>query len=125
MKHLLTILLITSTLLGFALADNAKGKAIYDQSCQTCHNPSTATLMKAPEAHNAKDWKERMTAAEAIAKKEPKKYKNALAVLVTSVKNGKGAMAPGGMCHNQTASDKKCSDADYSAAIKFMMSSKK
>ena len=127
MKTLLCSLLLLSALLSFASAtdSNARGKAIYDQSCQTCHNAGTAPLMKSPVTHDTEAWKERMAAAVVIAKKDPKQYKNGMDVLVNTVKNGKGAMLPGGMCQNQSTPDKKCTDADYEAAIKYMMSSKK
>lgn len=127
MKTLLTSLLIISTFSSFAFAGDAstKGKVIYDQSCKTCHQASTAALMKSPEAHDVKAWKERLATAEAAAKKDPKQFKTGMDVLVNTVKTGKGAMVPGGMCQDPSTENKKCTDADYIAAINFMMSAKK
>ncbi len=115
----LTLVLLCS-LCANSYADNELGKAIYDKSCQTCHNPNTAPLMLAPAAHNLEDWKLRFENAEVLAKKNPKEYPNALAVLIASVKNGKGTMVAGGMCQDQSTPDKQCTDADYAATINFM-----
>lgn len=101
-------------------ADNDLGKAIYDKSCQTCHNPGTAPLMLAPSVHDAADWKIRFENAENIAKKDLNKYPDALSVLVASVKNGKGSMVAGGMCQDNATADKKCTNSDYAAAIRYM-----
>lgn len=109
---------------GFSLttaqAQTDRGEAIYKQACKTCHNPSTAPLMKSPVVHDVAAWKLRIDAAKAAAKKEPAKYKDAMAFLVATIKQGKGAMPAGGMCVDQSTTDKKCTDADYIAAIKFM-----
>ncbi len=122
MKKMGLLFLIIFGFNSSALANNNLGKEIYDHSCQTCHNQNTAPLMRAPTAHDKADWKLRFTDAENLAKKDPKKYPDALAVLIASVKNGKGSMMPGGMCRDNATSDNKCTDADYTAAIKFMSS---
>jgi len=105
-------------------ADATLGEQIYNKSCKTCHNPNTAPLMKSPVVHDVAAWKLRFKAAEEIAKNNPEKYKSAMDVLVATVKGGKGAMPAGGMCMNASSNNKKCSDAEYVAAIKFMSEKK-
>lgn len=115
-RLLLVLMLFSSS----SLYATDLGQTIYEKSCQTCHNPSTAPLMLAPTVHNITDWTIRFEIAAKIAKENPSQYPDALAVLVASVKNGKGSMIPGGMCQDDAAPNKKCTNADYAAAIKFM-----
>lgn len=118
------IVLCSLFISSIAFAANETGQQIYQKACVTCHNPNTSPLMKSPQVHDQAAWQARFKAAEAVAKNDPNK-ETALDVLVNSVKNGKGAMPPGGMCVDPNTSDKKCTDADYKAAIKFMSSAEK
>lgn len=123
-KLVVILFVMLVSFLAFSFANN-RGQAIYKQACQTCHNPNTAPLMNSPIVHDVKAWKFRLESAEELAKKDPAKYKNGMAVLVQTVKKGKGAMVPGGMCQDATTPDKQCTEADYTAAIEFMMSPEK
>lgn len=130
MYNKLLILIILCAISSIALITTSataaeRGKEIYQQSCKTCHNPSTAPLMKAPAVHDTKAWGLRIDAAKAIVKNNPDKYKNVMEYLAETVKKGKGAMVPGGMCVDNSAPNKKCTMQDYIAAIKFMSTAKK
>lgn len=70
--------------------------AKYEKSCKGCHGTGAAG---APVAGNAMDWEPR------IAK--------GIDALLASVKNGFGNMPPKGLCAD-------CTDADFTALIKFM-----
>jgi cytochrome c5 len=107
LRLLLAILLI---MMNDAFAANDLGKQDYEKACHLCHNPSTAPLMKAPPAHDVAAWKVRFDTAKVTSKKE-----DVIPVLIETVKRGKGAMPPGGMCQD-------CRDEDYRAAIKYMSS---
>lgn len=121
-KYLLSFIFILISTSLWAAAN--PGEAIYNKSCQTCHNNNTASLMQAPAVHDVAAWKQRYALAQAESKKDPKVYKDAMSYLVTTVKKGKGAMVAGGMCMDSSTADKKCTDADYVAAIKFMSQKK-
>ncbi len=123
MRRLLTIFGCITLMTVAGYANTLSGETIYNNSCKTCHNPATAPLMKAPVVHDKAAWQQRFDAAKAIAKNNPEKYKDALAVLVETVKNGKGAMPAGGLCVNKANKDSQCSDAEYASAIQFMMHS--
>lgn len=113
MKYLFGLLALIVTLSPLsAQASNQKGKVVYDQHCQVCHNPNTAPLMKAPPAHDTSAWKVRIKQAKAAVKTD-KSAKDAIGVLVQSVKNGKGTMPPSGMCT-------ECTNKDFRAAIEYM-----
>ena len=73
----------------------------YNKACVVCHASGVAG---APKFGSADDWKPRL--AKGIDK------------LVLSVKGGLNAMPPRGMCPD-------CSDADYTALIKYMSTPKK
>jgi len=73
-----------------------EGKAVYDKACQICHSMGVAG---APKAHDAAAWAPRLT--------------QGLETLVSTIKTGKGAMPPGGMCTD-------CTDEDLKNAIDFM-----
>ena len=96
-------ILLTTLMLGIMspLLSAQSGEAVYKKACQTCH---AAGVAGAPKKGDSAAWKAR------LAKGMP--------ALVKSIKAGKNAMPPGGMCTD-------CSDADYKAAIKYMSSSKK
>ena len=76
------------------------GKAVYDKACHICHSMGVAG---APKLQNKADWAPRLA--------------QGMETLVVTVKKGKGAMPPGGMCTD-------CSDADYKAAIEYMSKAK-
>ena len=73
-----------------------EGKAVYDKACQVCHSMGIAG---APKAHDAAAWAPRLELG--------------LDALVSTIKTGKGAMPPGGMCTD-------CTDEDYKNAIDYM-----
>lgn len=68
----------------------------YNKACVVCH---AAGVANAPKFGSAEDWKPRLA--------------KGIDTLLTSVKNGIGAMPPKGMCND-------CSDADYKALIVYM-----
>ncbi len=72
------------------------GKTVYEQYCVVCHDAGVAG---APKFQSA-DWKAR----------QAKGMDN----LLKSVKNGLNAMPPGATCPD-------CSDAEYKAAIQYML----
>ncbi|MCL1068964.1 c-type cytochrome [Shewanella olleyana] len=72
------------------------GEAVYNKACQVCHSMGVAG---APKAHDAAAWEPRLATG--------------MDVLIGTVKTGKGAMPPGGMCTD-------CTDEDYQKAIEFM-----
>lgn len=75
-------------------------KTKFAQSCGICHN---AGIAGAPKAFDAAAWAPRL--------------KTGMPALVTSVKNGKGAMPPKGMCMD-------CTDDQYAQLIKHMSTGK-
>lgn len=94
MKKMMGMILVG---LSFSVASFAQdGSAVYEKACKVCHEAGVAN---APKAHNADDWAPRLATG--------------IETLTTSVKQGKGAMPPGGMCAD-------CSDDDYNSAIEFM-----
>jgi len=110
-----------STLAFNALAtDMKKGEALYRTTCAVCHANGVA---KAPKTHDVAAWNERFNKALAIAKKQlpnasiKAQKAKAMDILAITVKNGLGAMPPGGMCP-------KCNLDDYKSAIEYMMSKK-
>ena len=99
MKKLLTITAVAVLTLSssiFAQAQAQEGEAVYTKSCTVCHSMGVAG---APKAHDAAAWAPRLTLG--------------IDTLVSTVKTGKGAMPPGGMCTD-------CTDGDYKNAIEFM-----
>lgn len=75
-------------------------KAKYDKACTFCHASGAAG---APKFGDAVAWKPRL----ALGTDK----------LLLSVKNGKNAMPPKGMCND-------CTDADYKALIQYISSGK-
>jgi cytochrome c5 len=123
-KILLSLLLIIASHFAAAEDANKVGQQIYEQACQTCHNPNTAPLMGAPTAHDMSLWQPRLNNAK-NAIKNNSNYKTIWDFLIAEVKAGKNAMIPGGMCVDNSTSDGKCKDQDYKAAIQFMSAPKK
>ena len=120
-KILITVLIAFSVIpvISYAKEDALKkGEAIYSKHCAMCHLPE---LAGAPKVHDQTAWKTRFEQAQTTAKQEDPTLtgetlgKKAMEALIDTVKKGKNAMPPGGMCD-------KCTDADYESAIRFMMS---
>ncbi|MFT5235263.1 MAG: cytochrome c5 [Shewanella sp.] len=95
MKKLLAMTAVAALTLSASVSAQ-EGKAVYDKACQVCHSMGIAG---APKAHDAAAWAPRLALG--------------LDALVSTVKTGKGAMPPGGMCTD-------CTDEDYKNAIDFM-----
>ena len=74
----------------------------YQKFCRNCH---ASGIAGAPTNGDQKEWDFRL-----------KKY--GIKKLIESVKRGKGAMPPGGMCNN-------CTDQDIKEAIYYMRKNKK
>ncbi|MBL4794249.1 MAG: cytochrome c5 family protein [Pseudomonadales bacterium] len=92
-----TLLVAAVAMLGFgsvAQADEIQGK--YQATCFACHGTGAAG---APMTGNKEQWATRLELG--------------MDVLVASVKNGKGAMPPTGLCGD-------CTDDQYKALITFM-----
>jgi cytochrome c5 len=71
--------------------------ALYDRSCKTCHGLGNRG---APLVGRGADWAPRLAARGAGG-------------LLASVKNGRNAMPPGGLCPD-------CTDEDYRQIVAFM-----
>ncbi|WP_076416811.1 cytochrome c5 family protein [Shewanella sp. UCD-KL12] len=95
MKKLLAMTAVAALTLSASVSAQ-DGEAVYTKACQVCHSMGVAG---APKAHDAAAWEPRIA--------------QGLDALVSTVKTGKGAMPPGGMCTD-------CSDDDYKKAIEFM-----
>ncbi len=89
----------------FATADAAAAdrdpQAIYKRSCTVCH---AAGVANAPRTGDAATWQQRLDA-------------KGMDGLVASVRQGLGAMPPGGMCPD-------CTDGELEAVIMLMAGSK-
>ena len=95
-KTLLAMMLATATT-GLSLNANALDvDAKYKQTCFACHGTGAAG---APKTGDKATWEPRLA--------------QGMDTLLTSVKSGKNAMPPGGLCMD-------CSDDDYTALINFM-----
>ena len=127
-KLIITLLLsmITSTTFAAISLPKAtpdmmkRGEKVYKESCAVCHKNGVA---QAPKAHDIAAWKIRFNnALSSVKDKNPKAtpeelQQKAMDILISSVKNGIGAMPPGGMCA-------QCKDSSYEASILYMMSKK-
>ena len=122
MKRIIMTCIICS-FSAFAMAGNQNkmGEKVFNKSCAVCHTNGVA---QAPKAHDKAAWQKRLTTAIATVKKTTPKLNDkqqkikAINLLVSHIKKGMGAMPAGGMCP-------KCTDQEYKAAIKFMISTKK
>ncbi len=95
MKKLLTMTAVAAlTLSANTFAQD--GEAVYKKACHICHAMGVAG---APKLNDKAAWEPRLA--------------QGYDVLIKTIKTGKGAMPPGGMCTD-------CSDEDYKAAIEFM-----
>ncbi|MFZ5722131.1 MAG: c-type cytochrome [Pseudomonadota bacterium] len=99
-KSLLVVAVALLSLSVSAQAVDPKIKSKYDKSCTFCHATGAAA---APKTGDAAAWKPRMELG--------------MEKMLQSVKNGKNAMPPKGMCNN-------CSDADYRALIQYLATGK-
>ncbi|MDG0979384.1 MAG: c-type cytochrome [Halieaceae bacterium] len=95
-----TLLVLSFLIAGTANAevDTAAVKDLYGKSCVYCH---AASMPNMPKAHDVAAWEARMA--------------KGMDALVASVKTGKGAMPPKGMCMT-------CTDEQYAALITLMAS---
>jgi len=94
-------LLLGAAALSASLAVSAfdvEGK--YNQACKACH---LAGVAGAPKSFDPAAWKPRLELG--------------MDALVSSVKNGKGAMPPRGLCMD-------CTDEQYKALIQYMSKAK-
>jgi len=82
------------------VSDQPPNKAIYDRSCGFCHTSGAAG---APKTGDAAAWESRMALG--------------MDAMVLSVKNGKGAMPPRGMCMG-------CTDEQFADLITYMAKAK-
>lgn len=98
MKKSLSLLLVGSALAVSFNVNALDVEAKYKQTCFACHGTGAAG---SPKAHDTAAWEPRVA--------------QGIDVLLKSVKGGKNAMPPGGLCVD-------CSDDDYKALIKFMSS---
>lgn len=120
-KSILIASIAAFTVSSVGLANANQGKQIYENGCQTCHAPTIAPALGSPTVHDAEAWAPRLEAAKKAVEQDGQ-YKTEIDYLVAQVKQGKGAMPPGGMCKNPSAPNDPCSDEDYAAAIQFMIS---
>ena len=95
MNNLLVITTVAALTLSVSVSAQ-EGKAVYDKACHVCHSMGVAG---APKAHDTAAWAPRL--------------EQEMDTLTATVKTGKSAMPPGGMCTD-------CTDDDYKNAIKFM-----
>jgi cytochrome c5 len=98
MKKILLVLSFLAAGFANAEVDTAAVKEIYGKSCVFCH---AANMPNMPKAGDVAAWEARLV--------------NGMDALVASVKNGKGAMPPKGMCMT-------CTDEQYAALITYMAS---
>ncbi len=87
-------------LAAMAVPAQADVKAKFDKSCTFCHSTGVAL---APKVGDKAAWAPRLALG--------------MDKLLLSVKNGKNAMPPKGMCND-------CTDADYKALIQYMANGK-
>jgi cytochrome c5 len=95
MKYLLVMTTVAALTLSVSVSSQ-EGKAVYDKACTVCHSMGVAG---APKAHDTAAWGGRLAVG--------------IDTLVATVKTGKNAMPPGGMCTD-------CTDDDYKNAIEYM-----
>ncbi len=93
-------LVLTAALVAATTANAFDAEAKYKVACAACHASGVAN---APKAFDPAAWKPRL--------------ETGMSTLVASVKNGKGAMPPKGLCND-------CTDAQYEAIIDYMAKAK-
>lgn len=93
-----TLLVAAIALLGFGTVSQAGDiQAKYQATCFACHGTGAAG---APMTGNKAQWAPRMELG--------------MDAMVASVKNGKGAMPPKGLCND-------CTDDQFKALVEFMI----
>ncbi len=101
-------------------ATSSLGEQVYQQACMACHAPVVAKALGASPAGDAVAWGKRFETAKAQSLANNKVYPTPIAYLIARVKQGVGAMPPGGNCRSLSDPMKSCSDEEYAAAIEFM-----
>ena len=97
------LLLIAVTIIAATLSMQSQARdaqEVYNNTCVACHAVGAAG---APKTGDVAAWKPRLD--------------KGMDVLLSSVKNGMGAMPPKGICMD-------CTDEEFKAAIKFMSAAK-
>lgn len=94
MKKLITAVVLSVVALS-AQAERT-GEEIYSKSCTFCHATGVAN---APKIGDSAAWKARL--------------EQGVDAAIATIKTGKGAMPPKGMCND-------CTDAEYKMAIDYM-----
>ena len=96
MRKLLTAASVATLALGIQTASFAEAPANYQSSCFACHGTGAAG---APKTGDKETWAKRL--------------EGGMDAMVASVKKGKGAMPPMGLCQ-------ACTDEDFKKLIEFM-----
>ncbi len=94
MKKFISI--VALSVVAFSAQAERSGDEIYSKSCTFCHATGVAG---APKKGDTAAWEARLA--------------NGVDTAIASIKSGKGAMPPKGMCND-------CSDAEYKIAIEYM-----
>jgi len=94
MKKLVSLVLLS--LVAFSVNAERSGEEVYAKSCTICH---AAGIAGAPKIGDSAAWETRLAGG--------------LDAAIATIKTGKGAMPPKGMCND-------CSDAEYTNAINYM-----
>jgi cytochrome c5 len=94
MKKLISVVILS--IVAFSVQAERTGEEIYSKSCTFCHSTGVAG---APKKGDAAAWNTRL--------------EQGVDAAIASIKTGKGAMPPKGMCND-------CSDAEYKIAIDYM-----
>ena len=93
-------LVLTAAFIAATTAHAFDAESKYKQACAACHASGVAN---APKAFDPAAWKPKLDTG--------------MTTLVASVKNGKGAMPPRGLCND-------CTDGQYEAIINYMAKAK-
>lgn len=94
MKKLISVAVLS--VVAFSVQAERSGEEIYGKACTFCHEAGVAG---APKNGDAAAWAPRLEAGMDTA--------------IATIRKGKGAMPPGGMCAD-------CTDAEYTSAINYM-----
>jgi cytochrome c5 len=101
MKMKLSLIIVTIITAVLSMQSQARdAQDIYNNACVACH---AAGVAGSPKAFDAAAWKPRLD--------------KGMDVLLSSVKNGIGAMPPMGICMD-------CTDAEFKAVITLMSTAK-
>lgn len=94
MKKLISVAVLS--IVAFSAQAERSGEEVYTKACTFCHASGVAG---APKIGDAAAWAPRLEAGMETA--------------IATIRKGKGAMPPGGMCAD-------CTDAEYTSAINYM-----